>query len=105
LTDSYDLAKVAQFMAIDNYEMFPKHCIADAFGKKNPPDFSKKEEPHGILADLNLPIYITTNYDSFMFDALKSRKKLPERDFCRWNDIDKILKIKPCLGFILYSIM
>jgi hypothetical protein len=92
-------------MAIDNYEMFPKHCIADAFGKKNPPDFSKKEEPHGILADLNLPIYITTNYDSFMFDALKSRKKLPERDFCRWNDIDKILKIKPCLGFILYSIM
>jgi hypothetical protein len=69
IKDSSDLAKVSQFMAIDRYPMFPKHIIVQEFKDKDHPDFSREDNPHGILADLNLPIYITTNYDNFMFDA------------------------------------
>jgi hypothetical protein len=95
LKDSNDLAKVAQFMAIDRYPMFPKHVMAQEFQNKDQPNFSREDDPHGILADLNLPIYITTNYDNFMFDALKSRQKDPERELCRWsNELDQILKLK-----------
>jgi hypothetical protein len=95
LKDSNDLPKVAQFMAIDHFDMFPKHVIAEEFQDKDQPDFFKEDEPHGILADLNLPIYITTNYDNFMFNALKSRKKSPERELCRWSSsLDTMLRIR-----------
>jgi hypothetical protein len=95
LKDSNDLPKVAQFMAIDHFDMFPKHIIAEEFQNKDPPDFFKEDEPHGVLADLGLPIYITTNYDNFMFNALKSRKKSPERELCRWSSsLDKMLTIR-----------
>jgi hypothetical protein len=97
LSDSHDLARVSQFMAIDNYAMFPKECIKEEFQNVKPPDFSKSDEPHAVLADLNLPIYITTNYDSFMISALCDRKKSPTRDFCRWNKLDEVLKIKGVL--------
>src|SRR5215210_4640955 len=95
LKDPNDLPKVAQFLAIDHFDMFPKHVIAEEFQNKAQPDFLKEDEPHGVLADLNLPIYITTNYDSFMFNALKIRKKSPERELCRWSSgLDTILKIR-----------
>jgi hypothetical protein len=93
--DTKDLAKVAQFMAIDHYPMFPKHIIAQEFKNKDHPNFSEENNPYGILADLNLPIYITTNYDNFMFDALKTRQKDPKRELCRWSDeLDQMLKLK-----------
>ena len=75
LNDSTELSRVAQFMSIDQYDMFPKDCIKDEFQDIEYPDFSKPNEPHGILADLNLPIYITTNYDPFMVKALENRNK------------------------------
>ena len=90
LADKTDLARVAQFLAITRYEMFPKDCIRREFQDKAPPDFSAPDEPHGVLADLNLPIYITTNYDDFMFKALEDRKRAPEREFCRWNRFPQV---------------
>ena len=54
-----------------------------------PPDFSLDEfrnTPPAVLADLNLPIYFTTNYDHFIEEALKSRGKEPVTDFCRWSE-------------------
>jgi len=53
------------------------------------PDFRLAEfrnTPPAVLADLNLPIYITTNYDHFIEEALKSRGKEPISDFCRWSE-------------------
>jgi hypothetical protein len=97
LHDSHDLARVSQFMAIDNYDIFPKECIRDEFENIKPPDFSQPDEPHAVLADLNLPIYITTNYDSFLINALKTRNKSPERECCRWNKFSEILKMKSVL--------
>ena len=47
-------------------------------------------EPHRVLASLNLPLYLTTNCDSFMVEALVARPGItPTREVCRWNkDLD-----------------
>ena len=46
--------------------------------KAKVPDFrlgQYRNTPLAVLADLNLPIYITTNYDHFIEEALRSRGK------------------------------
>ena len=45
-----------------------------------------RNTPPAVLADLNLPVYITTNYDHFIEATLESRGKQPISDFCRWNE-------------------
>jgi hypothetical protein len=77
--------------------MFPKVRIQARFQGKGPPDFSQPNEPHALLADLNLPIYITTNYDDFMVQALGSRKREPVREFCRWNNFPEVTGQKSAL--------
>ena len=64
--------------------------------KIKPPGFSLPEYQntiYAVLADLDLPIYITTNYDHFMESALESKGKRPTNDFCSWtlgyDDMDK----------------
>jgi CHAT domain-containing protein/SIR2-like protein len=42
-------------------------------------------EPHRVLASLPLPIYITTNPDDLLHDALIEAGKAPQREFCRWT--------------------
>jgi len=41
------------------------------------------DEPHLLLAQMPFPVYITTNYDDFMYQALKTPavRKDPEVDF------------------------
>ena len=54
----------------------------------------------GLLAELPLPIYMTTNYDDFMFRALLARKKNVQKELCRWN---KSIQEQPSLfdmGFV-----
>lgn len=92
LRDIDDLPRVAQFVAIEQYDMLPKEEIIDQFEGVSPPDFSKVDEPHSALATLPLPVYITTNYDDFMIQALKIHDKDPVRDFCAWNKYLEDLK-------------
>lgn len=91
LADSSDLAKVAQYLAIEKDPFFPKEEIQREFINKPPPNFEECDQPHCCLADLNLPIYITTNYDDFMFQALEYREKKPKRELCHWNESVKHL--------------
>jgi hypothetical protein len=89
--DVFNLAKVAQFAAIkkrDSYRV--RKFVADYIKSKELPDFDNPSEPHRILAKLDLPIYITTNYDHLMYEALKSDGKKPVIEFCRWNDLAQI---------------
>jgi hypothetical protein len=87
---SYHLARVAQFLAIAyKDELYPKIRLSRELKKINPPNFyleQNRNTPYAVLADLKLPLYITTNYDYFMEEALKSRGKHPVSDFCRWNE-------------------
>ena len=88
LNDSQQLARVAQFVAIKEGDMHPKRVLSRLLRSIQPPDFRSekfKNTPHALLADLNLPIYMTTNYDKFLETALESRGKAPVSEFCRWN--------------------
>lgn len=92
LQDSGDLARVAQFLAVQYDPMTPKEEILNRLKGIGPPDFKEPDEPHGVLADLPLPVYMTTNYDDFMVQALASRHKDPKKELCRWN---KYIKAQP----------
>jgi hypothetical protein len=86
-----NLAKVAQFAEITGGDPFRvRKFVADYIKAKELPDFNNPLEPHRILAKLDLPIYITTNYDHLMFEALKNDGKNPIIEFCRWNDLTEI---------------
>jgi|GEM_PF-291445 len=110
MEDSYDLIRVAQFVALIEDAMTPKEemCkkIKEQLKEVTPKYFETPDEPHGLLADLPLPVYITTNYNDLMVRALKSRGKTPYQDICRWNKYLKRFKltssdfILPPLGFV-----
>lgn len=86
LDDCHDLARVAQFLAVTVDSMHPKELLLNEFSKcSGLPDFSAPDEPHGVMARLSLPVYMTTNYDDFMYQALRYYRKEPEREMCRWN--------------------
>src|SRR5262249_18861218 len=74
LEDSSDLARVAQYLAVTRDPMHPKERIAAQLENVQTPGFTETDELHGLLADLPLPVYITTNYDNFMVKALQHRR-------------------------------
>jgi len=89
--DCTDLAKVAQFISVKSDAIRPKEMFIEEFKDVAPPNFDDPYEPHRVLADLPLPVYITTNYDDFLFRALSrteyapGQKKTPQRELCKWN--------------------
>lgn len=106
LADQTDLAAVTQWVAIDSGDSgIPKLLLADLIKERNPPDFNDPTEPHRVLADLPLPLYLTTNYDDFMFSALRRAQLQPSagrvpilsvhQDYCRWTD--KLMEENPSL--------
>jgi hypothetical protein len=91
LEDDDDLARVAQYLAVAGDPMTPKELMSDEIKGKGPPDFSDPKEPHAMLADLGLPLYITTNYDDFMAQALEDRGREPVQEICKWNDYHEVV--------------
>lgn len=50
---------------------------------------SELDDPLRILAELPLPVYLTTNFASFIEDALKAAGKAPRVEVCSWrNDVE-----------------
>ena len=47
---------------------------------------SHPDDPHKLLAELPLPVFITTNADSLLEDALRETGKTPESMLCPWNE-------------------
>jgi hypothetical protein len=87
MNDRRELARVAQFLAVRDYEASPLERLIEEFKGIQSPDYTKPTELHRVLADLPLPVYITTNYDDFMFKAFRERT-LPRdgrREYCRWR--------------------
>lgn len=86
LEDSSNLISVAQYVALMTDPMFPKDKIVKMIEANNKaPDFDDESEPHGVLAALPMPIFVTTNYDNFMIRALRKRDKDARQELCRWN--------------------
>jgi hypothetical protein len=85
LSDATDLARVAQFLAITEDPMWPKEQISERLRKVEVPASVAADEPHQVLADLELPVYITTNYEDLMARALRERGKTVKEAICLWN--------------------
>ncbi|MGA9996469.1 MAG: SIR2 family protein [Pyrinomonadaceae bacterium] len=87
LNDSNDLASVSRFLSVKydgNPDYAPDEFIKELRNFRTPP-FNDPDDPHGILATLPLPIYITTNYDDFMTKALQTKYRTPKVEICRWK--------------------
>ena len=84
LTDPHDLVQVAQFLAVKKEPLYPKEEIQELFSGYPSPKFAP-DHPYSVLASLPLKIYLTTNYDDFMVQALTMAGKKPVREFCRWT--------------------
>jgi SIR2-like domain len=85
LRDSENLARVAQYLAVKRSPLIVKTRMVQRL-KGRHPDYEEAEEPHRVLAELPISLYITTNYDDFMTRALERTNRRCIRDFCRWND-------------------
>ena len=85
MEDIDDLGNVAQYLAITLSPTYPKHQIAQMLKNIYPESIEAIEKTHGLLAELPLPVYITTNYDDFMYRTLQSKRKNPNRVLCQWN--------------------
>ncbi|HSF84347.1 MAG TPA: SIR2 family protein [Acidimicrobiia bacterium] len=94
--EQLDLIDVAQFLSIRHGPECPKELIAKGFSGVAPPNFDAPNEAHGLLATLDLPIYLTTNYDDFMTKALEAKGKRPHREYCRWNPKVRALAEPSC---------
>ncbi|MGH2520983.1 MAG: CHAT domain-containing protein [Anaerolineales bacterium] len=108
------LPQVAQYLAVNQDQAFPRDELAEylrqetqrRYGSELPAELREEQasldmivetlgakrrernsnEPHKILAQLPLPIYITTNVDNLMAAALKEAGKDPQVLLCPWND-------------------
>jgi len=96
--DKRNLPRVAQFVAVREDPMTPKELICRELKQSAAPNSTDVDEPHGQLAELPLAIFVTTNYDGTLFDALRARGKRPRREICRWNsspvlaDVPRVLE-------------
>ena len=106
-SDREDLPNVAQYLAVTQDPEFPRSELRDYLRKEimtrcpsAPRDASLDQlvefvgcrrwkdnptEPHRVLASLPFPIYITTNPDNLLENALVEAGKDPQSEICRWN--------------------
>ena len=85
LDDHHDLARVAQFLGVHLDAMEPKDRMCQLVRGLGKPDFSSPNQPHSALAQLPFSIFMTTNYDNFMAEALEHHGKDAKVELCRWN--------------------
>ena len=114
------LAQVAQFLSVNQYKRAPydelpeylKGEIWERFGAELAPQINKDTtslddlmtaagalrrqkqpaEPYKVLAQLPLPIFITTNSNNLLALALKEAGKDPQVAICPWNEPTEQLK-------------
>lgn len=94
LLDRHDLARVAQYRALTDTD--PMECKEDLSRLLNnvnqppPKSIEDEDQPIRLLANLPVPVYVTTNYDNLMVQALSDAGKQPIRELCRWNQHPKV---------------
>ena len=112
-TNRTDMARVAQYLATSQGEAFPRAELLDAMKNgliqrlpealrptRKVPTLTDciqavgwqnlvADDPNNVqrvLAAFDLPIYMTTNPDSLMVEALRARGAEPLRELCRWGE-------------------
>ncbi len=85
LDDTPNLARVARFVSLKYDPEYPRRKLVEQMATITPPDYDNKDNPYQILANLPLPVYITTGYDDFMYQALLRANRDAKTEMCRWN--------------------
>jgi len=85
-----DLAKVSQFVAVHTDGTRPKELILKKLTESQKAfNFDDADEPLNVLAKLPLPVYLTTNYDDLLTQAINHHGNADGRrasfEICRWN--------------------
>src|SRR5436309_9596774 len=75
LEGTLNLARVARFISIQYDSDFTKRRLVEQLQTIPEPNFADPNNPYSILARLPLPVYITTKYDDFMFQALSKANR------------------------------
>lgn len=85
--DRTNLVRVAQFVADHRGPSVPKFKIIDRLNGCGRPDFADRNQIHRVVADLPLPVYVTTNYDDFMREAFRYSQppRQIRREVCKWH--------------------
>jgi hypothetical protein len=94
LEDKWNLARVAQFMALEKGARWPRDELVLAMTGASA-EVDEKNDVFLALADLPFRTYITTTPDELLVRALRGRMfgredkralRRPRADFCRWHD-------------------
>ena len=86
LGDRDNLARVTEYIAVTKRDgMAPKDRIREIFESTESAGQASVNGIHRMLASLQLPIYLTTNYDNLMVRALREANRDGRREICRWN--------------------
>jgi hypothetical protein len=83
--DGFNLPEVMQYVSVlEQDPVTVKQRLTDQLSTHGEPDFNDPAEPHAFLARLPLSVYLTTNYDDFMGQALRRVHKRPTVAVCPW---------------------
>ena len=85
LSDSNDLASVAQFLYAKFDPSLVQNMLIEELNQIDTPNYADANDPYTILASLPLPIYITTNYDDFISEALNKKNRDAKTETCKWK--------------------
>jgi SIR2-like domain len=86
LPERDDLARVAQYIAITRGDLLhPKELVAKECTAVNLAGALQSGDCYDLISGLELPIYITTNYDDLLLQALINKRKQPQVLLCPWN--------------------
>ena len=100
--DTADLAEVTQYASVlERDAVTVKQRVVDQLSNMGVPDFLDPSEPHAVLARFPISVYLTTNYDDFMTQALQRERKEPTTIVCPWYrgaDNDPGTRIHPGYG-------
>lgn len=80
-----ELSDVMQYATIIEQDpVTVKRRVAEQLASLGRPDFDDPSQPHAVLARLPLAVYLTTNYDDFMAEALRRAGRRPQVAVCPW---------------------
>ncbi|GAA3797067.1 hypothetical protein GCM10022226_15570 [Sphaerisporangium flaviroseum] len=85
-TDTWNLARVTEYASVISRDSIDVKEEFRALVSRDVPDFNDPNDVHGLLAEFPIPLFITTNYDNFMQDALLLRGKLPTSVIPPWYE-------------------
>ncbi|MEV1240968.1 SIR2 family NAD-dependent protein deacylase [Nonomuraea sp. NPDC050022] len=84
--DDGDLARVMQYARSILGDAGLKHEFSRHLSTIGPPDFTTPGEIHSSIAAFPIPVFLTTNYDDFLFRALRASGKEPSAAICPWHE-------------------